>query len=838
MNNSKKIKMIIKLLPIFTFMLCANFVFAQGIEFDGNAGNVTVCHDDAFNIGDGFTIEAWIFANEWKAEFWQGSIVNKDRHPQPAPNEGFALRAGKNGTLNFVIGTGNAWPEVSSSPIMNVNQWYHVAGVYQSGTASVYINGELANSIPITGTPSNNVTSDLTIGDSPGWPGRVFDGIIDEVRVWNVARSASEIADNITTAFTGNEAGLVAYLPMNEGMGTTTENLVDNNCEGTLNQVTWEDGYSIPLYDLGVSAITAPDLLSVFTRPVKVQATVQNFGSEAVSSIPIELTINGLPTLTETFNVSLQPGESTTLVFTTPLDLTANTTNLVSAQTAYADDTNDLNDEISYRYKKPSNDNIVNIINEEQHNFGAAGQTRFTLANMPQNVEDFEQILIHFDVECPDTGCDPWDQTGKISVETPNGDVEIARFITPYGIECGPWTVDVTDFKSVLSGPVIFKSFIQVFGQSGWLLNCDMEFIESSAPKHSKLNPLWETDYWVYGDPSVMDDDLPESSTTIASNTQTSHLRMTITGHGQGNTNNAAEFSNQTHQLLVNGSVEDNHNLWKNDCGQNTCANQGGNWTPSRAGWCPGQEVQPYTFNLTSNMTPGQALTLDYELQAYTNLLNTDYNNTGHTEPHYRIYSYLVEESDSHYGEMNNLRADNVVVLNDGSNFTSIDFTIKNTGSEMVSTAMVSYYIDGEFVFEEALTAPIASGDSYTHSFSSIQGFTSANQDVFAVVTEMNDENVSDNVTKTTADFMSNIEELSKEELNIFPNPSTGQFQVNVGEELMNSEMEIIDIQGRVIKTISLTQATFSFNIEAAGIYAISVNTKNGRSLFGKLIVR
>ncbi len=827
-----------KLLRLLFFISLANIGFAQnnGIELDGNTGGISLCHDDNFLIGNGFTLEAWIFANEWKAEAWQGSIVNKDRHVT-ADNEGYALRAGDNGTLSFVIATGDAWPELTSDAIMNTNQWYHVAGVYNSGTASIFINGELAGSAPIPGTPSPNVTSDLVIGDSPGWPGRVFNGIIDEVRVWNVARTPQQIADNQTTEFTGSEAGLVAYLPMNEGSGNNTENLVDNNCNGTINQGTWTDGYSIPDFDLGVSAITAPDLLSIFTRPTKIQVTVQNYGTQAVSSIPVELTINGLPVLTETFNTNLSPGASTTLTFPAPIDLTGNTTNLVSVRTVYSGDGNDLNDDIFYRYKKPSNDNSVTLINEEQHNFGSAGQTQITLANLPMNMEDFDQILIHFDVECPDTGCDPWDQTGNISVVTPTGDVEIVRFITPYGIECGPWTVDVTDFKSILTGPTELKSFIQVFGQSGWLLNCDMEFVGNATPRYSKINPIWETNYWVYGDPSVNDDNLPETSTTIGSNTQSSHLRMTITGHGQGNTNNAAEFSNQTHQLVVNGAVVDNHNLWKDDCGQNDCSGQAGNWTPSRAGWCPGQEVQPYSYNLTGNMTPGQPLAIDYELQAYTNLLNTNYNDTDHTEPHYRIFSYLVEESDTRYGMFNNLRAESVVVSNDGNNFTDIDFLIKNTGTEMVTNAIVSYYIDGDFVFEEPLSSSIAAGESYTHAFSTVQGFGAGDNIVFAVVTETNDENVSDDATMIEVNLTS-VENLTKEELNIFPNPSSGKFSVEVGETLLNTEMEIIDVQGKVIRTILLKETNLSFDISEKGIYGITVKTETGRALFGKIVVQ
>jgi len=828
-----------KFLHVLFFMFFINCCFAQtaGLELDGTTGNISLCHDDNFIINDGFTLEAWIFANEWKTEFWQGSVVNKDRHVT-ADNEGYTLRCGKDGTLSFVIATGQAWPEVLSDPIMNANQWYHIAGVYDSGTASIYINGEFMNSMPINGTPAPNVTSDLTIGDSPGWPGRVFDGIIDEVRVWNVARTAQQIADNQTTSFTGNEAGLVAYLPMNEGSGDITENLVDNDCSGTLNQATWTDGYSIPAFDLGASAITAPDFLSIFKRPSKIQVTVQNYGREDVSSIPVELTINGLPTLTETFEVNLPAGETTTLIFSTSLDLTENTTNLVSVRTLHPEDGNDLNDGISYRYKKPSNGNVVTIINEEQHNFGGAGQTQTILANLPENVEDYEQILIHFDVECPNTGCDPWDQTGKISVSTADGDVEIARFITPYGIECGPWTVDVTDFKSILTGPTTFKSFIQVFGQSGWLLNCDMEFIKGSAPKHSKLNPLWETDYWVYGDPSINDDNLPETSTTIAANTQTSHMRLTITGHGQGNTDNAAEFSNKTHQVVVNGTVAANHNLWKNDCAQNDCNNQLGNWEFNRAGWCPGQQVQPFTYNLTGDITPGQALTLDYELETYTNFLNTGYNNTGHTEPHYRIFSYLIEESETRFESYNNLRADNIVLKHDGTNFTRIDFEIKNTGTEDVASGMVAYYVDGEFVFEEALGSAIAAGESYTHSFSSLEGLSTSANTVFAVVTTMNDENISDDAIIVEAELTSLPEILTRDELNIFPNPSSGTFYVEVGVSFLGTEMEIIDIQGKVVKTILLQNENASFDLKEKGIYAISLKTKNGRALFGKVVVQ
>jgi len=826
-----------KLLHSLLFLLICQLSLAQtsGIELDGTEGYISLCHDDNYVIDEGFTVEAWIFADQWKSEFWQGSIINKDRHVT-ADTEGFTLRAGANGSLSFVVATGVAWPEVISGPVMNAKQWYHVAGVYQSGTASLYINGEFVKSAPIPGTPSANLTSDLTIGDSPGWPGRVFNGIIDEVRVWNIARSAEEIANNTTTSFTGEEDGLVAYLPMNEGSGSITANLVDSDCNGAVVQGTWTDGYSIPEFDLGVTAISAPDILSLFSRPVQVQVEVQNYGSESVSTIPVALTINGLPSLSETFITSLEPGESKTVVFSKPLNLTGNTTNLISARTVLDSDGNDLNDEGAYRYKKPSNDNSVTIINEEQHNFGGAGQTKSTLVNLPKNVEDFERILLHFDLECPITGCDPWDQPAKISVETAEGDVEIARFITPYGIECGPWTVDVSDFKSILKGPTNIKSFIQVFGQSGWLLNCDIEFVSADLPAFSKMAPLWETDYLVYGDPSVMSDDLPAVSTVIADNTKSGHMRMTISGHGQGNTNNAAEFFNVTHQIVVDNEVAGDHNLWKNDCGQNPCSNQGGNWTPSRAGWCPGQEVRPYVFDLTDMMTVGQELSLDYELQDYTNLLNTGYNNTGHTEPHYRIFSYLIEESDTRYGSFVNIRADKVLASNDGSNLTGVDFTMTNTGSEMISEGTLAFYINDELVAEEVLAASIEAGATYQHSFSNVEGLNEGDL-IFAVVTSTGDEVLSDNVVLGLASLTSSIPTVSQEDLKIFPNPSSGRFTIEVGRDLLSGELEIIDIQGRVVQKVPMHDDLIYLDILEKGIYTVVVRSEKNSGVYGKIVV-
>ena len=73
------------------------------------------------------------------------------------------------------------------------NKWYHIAGTYQANNnIKIYVNGvlEKTTSIGVTrGTNPNN----FSIGQSLIFPGRFFNGTIDEVKIYNRALSAEEI---------------------------------------------------------------------------------------------------------------------------------------------------------------------------------------------------------------------------------------------------------------------------------------------------------------------------------------------------------------------------------------------------------------------------------------------------------------------------------------------------------------------------------------------------------------------------------------------------------------------------------------------------------------------
>ena len=76
-------------------------------------------------------------------------------------------------------------------------------------------------------------SADTYVGRFP-LNGRFLNGQVDELRVWNVARSASDLQSTLNSCLTGNESGLEAYYNFNETSGTVLNDVTSNANNGTL----------------------------------------------------------------------------------------------------------------------------------------------------------------------------------------------------------------------------------------------------------------------------------------------------------------------------------------------------------------------------------------------------------------------------------------------------------------------------------------------------------------------------------------------------------------------------------------------------------------------------
>jgi hypothetical protein len=78
---------------------------------------------------------------------------------------------------------------------MTVGAWSHVVGTYDGGTVRLYVNGVQGGTAPLSGSINYGNSKDLAIGSrSPYAPGLFWNGLLDEVRISSVARSADWIA--------------------------------------------------------------------------------------------------------------------------------------------------------------------------------------------------------------------------------------------------------------------------------------------------------------------------------------------------------------------------------------------------------------------------------------------------------------------------------------------------------------------------------------------------------------------------------------------------------------------------------------------------------------------
>ena len=225
------------------------------------------------------------------------------------------------------------------------------------------------------------------------------------------------------------------------------------------------------------------------------------------------------------------------------------------------------------------------------------------------------------------------------------------------------WSFDVTDYRSLLKGETELMSHIDTWVEPGWLVTISFDFIFGVPENpHTVVRNIWNHDYVVYGDPTNPVDisSITEYIPTDASN---AYLRMITTGHGQGNTENAAEFSLKLHDIFFNNDLAYVHNFWRSDCESNQCSPQNGSWQYDRAGFCPGDKVTPMDFDLLDHVLVGDTVKFDYVLEDYLNQCSPnnpsctsgvtcsscDYNNSGHTEPYYYIGSHLIIHTESYH---------------------------------------------------------------------------------------------------------------------------------------------------------------------------------------------
>lgn len=196
-------------------------IYNRALRFDGVDDRVTVAGASGLGVDDGwFTVEAWIFPTDDE----DGTIVN---------NEGrYSLRRKADGHIAWAMRTASLqYDEHVTNLVAPQGQWTHVALTYNPASmrVDVYANGVAAPKVVSQGPVGDAVPAydEFSIGGRGSCHKLVcgfvspFAGVIDEVRVWGVARSQAEIVDAMVRQLPGSSSQLQGYWNFNEATGTT-----------------------------------------------------------------------------------------------------------------------------------------------------------------------------------------------------------------------------------------------------------------------------------------------------------------------------------------------------------------------------------------------------------------------------------------------------------------------------------------------------------------------------------------------------------------------------------------------------------------------------------------
>lgn len=195
------------------------------------------------DITGDITVEAWIKFESLPTSGQEWNVAGKWGNAQNA-GQSYAISFYENGGtvyLRGIVNDGSDLRYISMSGSFTAGAWYHIAFSWRASDSSMklYVNGA------DTGVSAAGVAIDSILnGNAPFWVGTAdysgdgsadayFDGLIDEVKVWDSVRTSAEVANDYDAELTGSEAHLKGYWKFNNDYLDETANNNDLTSSGS-----------------------------------------------------------------------------------------------------------------------------------------------------------------------------------------------------------------------------------------------------------------------------------------------------------------------------------------------------------------------------------------------------------------------------------------------------------------------------------------------------------------------------------------------------------------------------------------------------------------------------
>lgn len=222
--------------PSDTTVVAFNYETGQSVSMIGSNSILNIPSNAIYNVTNEFTFETYIKVNS--AADYQGFLDFGQYNGSTQKGFGAFLYGG--GWRFFLKTTGlpSGLSDIehlqASAPI---DTWVHFAITLENSTLKLFRNGILIGSkSDYTGNVDwGGFADNLILGSFDSGSGtNYFDGKIDEVRFWNIARTENEIKAYKNVGLNGDETGLIGYWRLDELSGSVASDLSSINNPGAL----------------------------------------------------------------------------------------------------------------------------------------------------------------------------------------------------------------------------------------------------------------------------------------------------------------------------------------------------------------------------------------------------------------------------------------------------------------------------------------------------------------------------------------------------------------------------------------------------------------------------
>ncbi len=260
-------------------------------SFDGGDDYIQVPDDDSLDLSDGLTIMAWIksdnteggrvIVSKWNDNTSDHSYIFKDW--DDSDRLSIELRDNNEGVFASLRG---------ATPI-TIGEWILVATTFDSNAVKLYLNSAEDASSTATGIIKNSAT-DMLIGALFTWGGiyQNFDGVIDDIRIYNRALTNEEILELYHWQEGGN-ASWLSIDPISGTVSTNSSQVISVTFDATAMQ---PDDYGTQIIvqsnDPAKPSVSIPTAITVL--PTASMGWVEGAVSDAGTGAPLKATIMAL----------------------------------------------------------------------------------------------------------------------------------------------------------------------------------------------------------------------------------------------------------------------------------------------------------------------------------------------------------------------------------------------------------------------------------------------------------------------------------------------------------------------------------------------------------------